>query len=245
VLHLTAIPGELCVRQEYEMNGSKTFSDESFMNRKINYDVHENGLIYRPDSDEKFSFSWRDIQYIDDRSGDRVDIFLNEQKEIPVRYATNEFAVLLKTICLKLSEIRKKSFSSQKFTLTLNYFLHLSFVISVLVLSLIGSFFVGKALFFMLLTLFVPLGIFVHRQPISLTLANHSLIVRNLYIERAINYSEIQNIDFEVKRNEYGSTLCIMIHLKDRKKMIVKKIENIILFFILLQIKLNENIKSK
>ena len=63
------------------MNGSKTFLDESFMNRKIYYDVDEHGLIYRPDSDEKFSLSWRDIQYIEDRSGDRVDIFLNKQKE--------------------------------------------------------------------------------------------------------------------------------------------------------------------
>jgi hypothetical protein len=30
----------------------------------------------------------------------------------------------------------------------------------------------GKALFFMLLILFVPVGIFIHRQPISLTLDN-------------------------------------------------------------------------
>jgi hypothetical protein len=226
------------------MNDSKTFFDESFIDRKICYEVHENGLIYRPDSDEKFSLSWKDIQYIEDGSGDRVDIFLNKQKEVPVRYATNEFSVLLKTICLKLSEIHKESFSSQIFTLTLKYFLHLSFVVAVLVLSLIGSLFAGKALFFMLLTLFVPLGIFIHRQPISLTLDNHSLTVRNLFMKKAINYSEIQNINFEVKSNEYGSTLCILINLKNRKKMTIRKIENIILFFIMLQIKLNENIKN-
>ena len=223
------------------MNESTTFSDKSFMNRKIEYDVHETGLIYRSDRDEKVSLSWRDIQYIEDCSGDRVDIFSNKQKEVPVRYATNEFSVLLKTICLKLSEIRKESFYSHKFTLTLKYLLHLSFVISVLVLSLIGSLLAGKALFFMLLTLCVPLGIFIHRQPISLTLDNHSLTVRNLLLKKAINYSEIQNIDFEVKRNEYGSTLCILVNLNNRKKMTIKKIENIILFFIMLQIKLNEN----
>ena len=190
------------------MNESKTPFYESIKNRKIYYDVHENGLIYRPDSDEKISLSWRDIQYIEDRPGDRVDIFLNKQKEVPVRYATNEFSVLLKTICIKLSEIRKESYYSHKFTLTLKYFLHLSFVISVLVLSLIGSLLVGKALFFMLLTLFVPLGIFIHRQPISLTLDNHSLTVRNLLIETGINYNEIQNIDFEVKSNEIGRASC-------------------------------------
>ena len=226
------------------MNDAKTFLDESLKDRKIYYDVHENGLIYRPNRDEEYSLSWNDIQYIEDGSGDRVDIFLNEQKEVPVRYSTNEFSTLLKTICLKLSEIHKASFSYHKFTLTLNYFLHLSFVVSVLVLSLIGSLFVGKALFLMLLMLFVPLGIFIHRQPISLTLDNHRFTVRTLFMNKAINYSEIQNIDFEVKSNDYGSTLCVVINLKNRKKMVVRKIENIILFFIMLQMKLNENVKN-
>ena len=214
------------------------------MNRKIYYDVHENRLIYRPDSDEKFSISWRDIKYMEDRSGDRVDIFSNKQKVVPVRYATNEFSILLKTICLKISAIRNESFYSHKFTLTLKYLVHLSFVYFVIVLSLICSLFAGKALFFMLLTLFVPCGIFVQRQPISITLDNHSLIVRFLFIKRSINYNEIQNIDFEVKSNDYGSTLCILINLKNRKKLTIKKIDNIVLFFIILQIKLNENIKN-
>ena len=226
------------------MNESKTFLYEPSADRKIYYDVHENGLIYRPENDEKFHINWRDIQFMEDCPGYRVDIFLDNQTEIPVRYATNNFSVLLKTICLKLSEIRKESFHSHKFTLTLKYLLHFRFVISVLVLSLIGSLFIGKALFFMLLILFVPVGIFIHRQPISLTLDNHSLTVRNLLLKRGINYNEIQNIDFEVKSNDYGSTLCILINLKNRKKMTIKKIENIILFFIMLQIKLNENIKN-
>jgi hypothetical protein len=122
--------------------------------------------------------------------------------------------------------------------------LHIRFVICVLVLSLIGSLFIDKALFFMLLILFVPVGIFIHRQPISLTLDNHSLTVGNLLIKRAINYSEIQNIDFEVKSNDYENTLCIFINLKNRKKLTIKKFENIILFFIMLQIKLNEDMKN-
>jgi hypothetical protein len=226
------------------MNESKTFCDESFMNRKIYYDVDENGLTYRPDSDQKISLRWRDIQYIEDHSGDRVDIFFNGQKDFPVRYATHEFSALLKTICLKLSEIRKESFYSHKFTLTLKYLLHLSFVISVLVLCLIISLLAGKALFFIFLTLLVPAVIFIQRQPIALTLHKQSLTVHNLFHKRLINYDEIQNIDFEVKSNDYGSTLCILINLKNGKKWTIKKIKNIILFFIMLQIKLNENIKN-
>jgi len=105
---------------------SKTFFYESLKSRNIYYDLHENGLNYRPEGDEKISLSWWDIQYIEDRSGHRVDIFSDNQKEVPVRYATHDFSVLLKTICLKLSEIRKENFHSYKFKLTFNYFLNLA-----------------------------------------------------------------------------------------------------------------------
>ena len=95
-----------------------------------------------------------------------------------------------------------------------------------------------------MVTIFAPIGIFIHRQPISLILDNHCITVRTLFIKRTIKYNQIQNIEFEVKSNDYGSTLCILINLKNRKKMTIKKIEDIVLFFIMLQIKLNENIKN-
>ena len=206
------------------MNESKTFIDESFIDRKIYYEVHENELIYRPSSDDKFSLSWKNIQYIEDRPGERVDIFSNKQEEIPIRYATDEFSVLLKTICLKLSEIRKESFYPHKFSITLKYLLHLNFVVFVLVLSLISSLLVSKAGFIMLVTIFAPIGIFIHRLPISLTLDNHKITVRTLFIKRVINYTRIRNIEFKVKSNDYGSTLCILINLKNRKTITIQKI---------------------
>jgi hypothetical protein len=220
-----------------------TFFSESFQNRTTYYDVHENGMLYRPDSDEKISFLWRDIQYIEDRSGDRIDIILNNLKEVPIKYTTNEFPVFLKTICLRLSDVRKEKFSFQKFPLTSKYLFHLSIAVFLLVLSLIISLPVSNALFFLFLTLAIPLGIFFQRQPISLTLDDHCLTFHHLHKNTAVNYHEIVNIDFEVLNNDYGSTLGILIHLQDRKDITIKKLEDIIIFFIMLQIKLNENIK--
>ena len=211
------------------------------MRPKIHYDVHDNGLDFRPDNGEIISLNWNDILYIEDRSGHRLDIFSNNQGPVPVRYVTNGFCLLLETICLKLSEIRKESFSPQIFSLTFKHLLHLIFVISVLVISLLGSFWAGNALFITLLIMFFPLGIILQRQPISLTIGNHHLTVRYLFTKRHINYSEIQNIKFEIKTNDYGSTLCIMVNLKNSMKMTLQKFENLILFFIMLQIKLNEH----
>lgn len=222
------------------MNEPRTFLYEPAVGHEIYYDVHEKGLIYRPENGEIFQFNWEDIQYIEDRPGYQVDIFLNSRKEVPVRYATKEFCVLLKTICLKLSDIRKEDFHSLKFTLTLKYFLHLSFVVSVLVASLIGCLLLGNVMFFLLLALLLPIGIFILRQPIALTLNSRSLMVRNLFLETAVNYNEIRKIDFAVKSNDYGSTLCVLIDLKNGTQMTIKQFENIILFFIMLQIKLNE-----
>jgi hypothetical protein len=222
------------------MDEPKTHFCKSFMNRNIYYDVDENGLIYRPEDEEELSIRWMDIQYIEDRPGNRVDIFLNTQKEIPVGYETSEFPVFLKSTCFKLAEIRNESFYCQKFTITRLYLLHLSFVASAIVLPLMGSLFVGKVLFFALLTIFVPFGIFILRQPISVTLNKNNFVVDNLLANSAIKYSEIEDIGFEVKRNDYGRTLCLWVHLKNGKRMIFKKFDNIILIFVMLQIKLKK-----
>lgn len=223
------------------MSESITFHCESFTNHNTYYDIHENGLIYRPDSDETIALVWKDIQYIEDVPGKRVVIFLYDTKEVPINYATKDFPLLLKTICLRLSEIRKDDFRSQKFTLDLKYLFQLRIAVCLLVLALIISPMVSNVLFFTLLTLCIPLGIFFQRTPYSLTVDSHSLTFHHLFKETVINYNDILNMDFEVITNDYGPTLCIVISLKNKKKITIKKIEDIMIFFTMVQIKLNEN----
>ena len=220
-----------------------TFFSESYKDLTTYYDVHENGMVCRSDSDGKTCFVWSNVESIEDRSHGWIFIVLNNLKEVPVKYTTNEFPVFLKTICLRLSEIRKEDFRYQNFRLTSKYLFQLRIVVSMLVLALIVSLPVSKVLFFVLLTLCIPLGIFFRHQPISATLGNKSLTLHYLYKKTAIDYREILNADFEVLDNDYGSTLGILINLRDRKDKTLRKLEDIIIFFIMLQIKLNENIK--
>ena len=223
------------------MSDPITFFSESFPNSTDYYDVHENEICYRPDSAEQIRFNWSDIRYIDDQPRSRIKIVLDDQREVPVRYSTDQFPVFLKTICLRLSEIRKDDFRSQKFTLDLKYLFQLRIAVCLLVLSLIISPMVSNVLFFTLLTLCIPLGIFFQRTPYSLTVDSHSLTFHHLFKETAINYNDILNMDFEVITNDYGPTLCIAISLKNKKKITIKKIEDIMIFFTMVQIKLNEN----
>lgn len=226
-----------------DMSQPITFFSESFKDGTTYYDVHENGMVCRSDSAEKTSFVWSHVESIEDRSHGWIFIVLNNLKEVPVKYTTNDFPVFLKTICLRLSDIRKEDFRYQNFRLTTKYLFQLRIVVSILVLALIVSLPVSIVLFFVLLTLCIPLGVFFRNQPISVTLDNQSLTLHYLYKKTEIDYREILNTDFEVLDNDYGSTLGIVINLKDRKDITLRKLEDIIIFFIMLQIKLNENIK--
>ena len=220
-----------------------TFFSKSFPNSTTYYDVCENEICYRPDSGEEIRFNWSDIRYIDDQPRSRIKIVLDDQREVPVRYSTDQFPLFLKTICLRLADIRKENFRSQTFRLSPKYLFHLRIAVAVLVLSLIVSFPISKLLFSVLLTLSIPLAIFFQGQPISLTLDSNHLIIQYLQKKTAINYDQIVDVDFEVLINDYGSTLSILIKLKNRKDITIKKLEDIVIFFIMLQIKLNENIK--
>lgn len=220
-----------------------TFFSESFKDGTTYYDVHETGMVCRPDRGEKTSFVWSNVTYIEDRSRGWIFIVLHNGKEVPIKYTTNDFPEFLKTICLRISDIRKEDFRDQNFRLTSKYLFQLRIVVSLLVLALIVSFPVSTVLFFVLLTLSIPLAAFYQRRPISLTLDDQCLTVHYLHKQTAINYHEILNTDFEVLKNDYGSTLTILINLHNRKDIKITKLEDIITFFIMLQIKLNENIK--
>ena len=221
-----------------------TFFSESFRGDKTYYDVHENGMVCRSDrDDEKTRFVWSNVKYIEDRARGWIYIVLNNSEEIPIKYTTNEFPVFLKTVCLRLSDIRKEDFQYQNFRLTPTYLLQLRIVVSVLVLALIVSLPLSITLFFLLLSLFIPLGIFFQRQPISLTLDDQCVTIHYLHKKTAIDYHEVLNADFEVLDNDYGSTLGIVINLKNRKDLTLRKLEDIIVFFIMLQIKLDEHIR--
>jgi hypothetical protein len=222
------------------MNEPKTIFYDDYMNRKIYYDLHENGLTYRTDAGKKLSLSWEDIQYIEDIPGDRVDIVIKNKKEVPVRYAANKFSLLLKTVCAKIADIHSARFTAQEFTLTLSYMIHLSFVGSVVVLLPLGSLLFDYTLFLLFLAFGVPIGMVVLRQPVSLILNNDGLTIQKLITKQSLNFNEIQSLNFEVKSNQYGSTLCILMDLKNGEKMVLQKFQNIILLFVMLQAKINE-----
>jgi len=219
-----------------------TFFSESFRGGTTYYDVHENGMVCRSDGNkEATSFLWSNVKYIEDRTRGWIVIVLENLEEIPIKYTTKDFPVLLKTLCLRLSDNRQDDFRDQTFRLTSKYLFQLRIVVVMLVLAVIVSIPLSTVLSLSLLSLSIPLGVFFQRQPVSLTLDNRCLTLNYLHKQTVIDYHEIVDADFEVLTNDYESTLTIRIKLKGRKDLIIRKLEDIIVFFVMLQIKLNEN----
>ena len=223
---------------------SKTYICESNKNSPVYYDIDDNGIVYRPDNKENISFLWKDIEYIEDRERNRVVLSLYNSTEIAIHYTTNDFSAFLTTICSKLSEIRRDDFRPQKFTLNFRYIVQLGVVVLLLFLSLIISLPISKTIFFALVSLVIPLVIFFHRQPISITIETNGLVFLYLFKEVYVDYSEIVNIDFVVINNDYGRILSIVMGMKNRNNIIIKKTGDIIVLFIILQTILNEKLKS-
>jgi len=222
------------------MTESKTYICDSNINNIVSYDMDRSGIIYRPYHADEIEIGWRDIAYIEDRPHNRVVISLNNSTEVPIHYTTNDFPEFLEAICLKLSEIRQDNFRPQKFILNFRYLCQLGVVILLLLLSLIVSLAVSKILFILFFILIVPLVIFFQHTPVSLALENDQLVLLYLFKETSVNYNEISAINFAVVSNDYGRTLHLEIHIKNQNRLAIKKFGDMIILFIMLQIKLNE-----
>ena len=221
------------------MNEPRTFICESNRNHLVYYDVDDRGITYRPERGEHINVLWPDIEYIEDRSDSRIVIYLRDSTQVPIHYTTNDFPECLKIICQKLSEARKDEFHPRKFTLEVHYLYRLRIAVCLFALSLIVSLLVSRVLFLTLLTLSIPLAIFFQRHPFSLTVDDDSLTFHYLVKETALSYAEIANMEFEVATNDYGKTLCIIFAVKNRKRITIKKFEDLIIFFTLVQMRLN------
>jgi hypothetical protein len=223
------------------MKTTNTFSYESFNNRMEYFDAHETGLTYRPYQSPAINVKWEEIKYLEHISGERVDIYFNNESPIPIRYETKEFSHLLEMICFKIAGIQKEKFARQKFSATTLFILHISFVLTFCGICLLAGFTTNWVSSFIFAVIFVPLGYFLLRQTISITLYDQYFMERSFISRRAVNYKEIEKVGLDLRTNEYGSNLYIVLSMQLKNNIVIKKLNNIFLLFILLKIKLNEN----
>ena len=203
------------------------------------YDLDEAGLVYHPPGAPEMALRWDDIQYLEERAGQRVDIITDDPERIvPLYFGTREFADLLGRLCAKLAGLHRDRMETITFRASRSYFTHFNVVIGVLIV-----FFMAGVLFLnffdptMLLVaaMTIPIGIHLVLQPIEVTPDTDGLYVRDFCRRRLIPYAAIDTLTFDARGDLHVSFLRILLILQNGRRIKISRFDNLILLFILIE----------
>ena len=223
------------------MREPQTYIFESDQHQAHYYEVRATGLTYHPPGRKSIDARWEDIKYLDDISGHKVDIVLNEAPMIiPLFYATREFPALLTAVCSKLAELHQEKIGTQTFKGNVAYFVHSGLVLSVFLVLVVGSVFYlyrFTPVWLFVLTVTLPMIAYILLQPHTVAPGDDTLFVRDFVRQRFIDYTRIKRLAFDVHGDQYASFLCILVHLTNGRTIKMQRFENLILLFIFIQTK--------
>ena len=222
------------------MDTTQTFCFEPFLNKKIHYDVSNEGLIYRPYKGEKLSIKWEEIDYLKNSSNKCVDIYFSGRDDpIPIHYGTADFNVLLKMICQRLAAIHTEIFQNHGFKASTSYFLHIIFGLVLSSVVIILSVTYDSKILLIIAALFVLLGIQLLNRPLSIFLSEHNFLIRSFLFGKIFKYADIQELDFKLIGMDYSISLAIHIQLTNGRSFRIQRFNHLILCFILLTLAKN------
>ena len=221
------------------MNNPRRYVYSPAMGPPHVYELGADGLTYHPPGGEPSVLQWGDIQYIEERPGQKVDLVCaNPDLVIPVFYGTQAFADFMDRLCTELSVLHRDKMETITFRATRSYYTHFSVVIGVLI-----AFFMAGVLFLnffeptmlLVLAMTVPIGVSVALQPIEVTPEAEGLRVRDFLRRRFIPYDAITKLDFDVRGDLNYSFLRIILTTHNGRRIKISRFENLILLFIIIK----------
>jgi hypothetical protein len=219
----------------------QTYIFESDQHQPHYYEVRASGLTYRPPGRKTIDARWEDIKYLNDISGHKVDIVLDEAPTIiPLFYATRDFPALLTAVCVNLAELHHDKIGTQTFKGSLAYFVHSGLVLGVFLVLVVGSFFYlyrFTPVWLFVMTVTLPMIGYILLQPHTVAPGDETLFVRDFVRKRFIDYTRIKRLTFDVHGDQYAAFLCILVQLTNGRKIKMQRFENLILLFIFIQTK--------
>ena len=182
------------------------------------YELDADGLTYHLPGEEAVVLRWGDIQYLDERPGQKVDIVAGTvDKPVPLYFATQDFADLLERLCTELAMLHREKMETSTFRATRSYFTHFSVVIGVLIAFVMaGVLFLNffEPTMFLVVAMTVPVGVSLVLQPIEVTPTDEGLRVRDFLRLRLVPYGAIAALVFDVRGDLNYSFLRLVITLK-------------------------------
>lgn len=215
----------------------KSYFYESFMNHKDYFEIHENGIQYKPHNKSVLFVQWEDIGRIVARFGDKVVIYDLEQKELfRIKYSTANFTELIEEICKKLSIAQKNSLSriickrNILFPAVLN-----NSVGGVLVFLAICYICLFHPFSLMVVFFLAYFGLFMAIQFNKVILEKNQVILKNLQTNRSILFTEISKVNLEkIYHYKVGEFLYVIIELNTGEKIKLRLYKDLLQLFITL-----------
>ena len=203
------------------------------------YEIDEAGLVYHAPGAPETALHWEDIQYLEERAGQRVDIMTDDPDRIvPLYFGTRDFADLLGRLCAQLAGLHRDQMETLTFRASRSYFTHFSVVIGVLIVFFMAgvlflNFFDPGMLLVVVMT--IPISISLVLQPIEVTPAPDGLHVRDFCRRRLIPYAGIKTLTFDARGDLHVSFLRILLILENGRRIKISRFDNLILLFILIE----------
>lgn len=221
----------------------QTYHFESEDHQIHSYQAQKDGLTYQAPGRKSITVRWEDIKYLEDISGQRVEIIRNDDPaNIPVFYHTQHFSDLLTSVCSELARRHRHQIGTQTFKGSLAYFIHRGIVLGIMAMLLLASViyryeFTSIWLFMAAVTL--PMIGYILLQPHAVTPVEDGLSLQDFMKTRFIAYDRIKHIAFDFHGDRQVSFLCILIHLTNGRKIKIQRFENLILLFIFIMSRWN------
>jgi hypothetical protein len=218
-------------------NGRYTFAPA--MGPPHVYEIDAAGLTYRPPGGGEVALQWGDIQYLEERPGQKVEIVTDTADQtVPLFFAIQSFGDLLDRLCTELAQLHRDKLEAITFRATRSYFTHFTVVIGVLI-----AFFMAGVLFlnffeptmFLVLAMTVPIAVSLVLQPIEVTPTEEGLRVRDFIRLRLVPYGAIATLAFDVRGDLNYSFLRIIMTLRNGRRVKIARFENLILLFIMIK----------
>lgn len=228
---------------------SKTFTYETYYEQKLSFELSDHKLIYTMDDDKPVIADWNDITLLKpNRVANTLEINIaNQEKPVTVPYGIENFVVFLEELCDRLGRKKQDIILSNDtpFGVTTLFGVMMALFIGPAIILLVAALINSEQITQMpvtqlILTMAVPAALIIYGVliPIKAIVLKDRLLLNGLVRRSAYHFDNIDDIGYElVDLKKRGNLLVAYIQLKNGKKVQVKWLKDLPLFFTVLKLK--------
>ncbi|MFH2091984.1 MAG: hypothetical protein ABIJ31_06440 [Pseudomonadota bacterium] len=236
--------------------GSKTFLYETYYEQKLNFEIDDDHFKFRIDSGKQLIAKWSEIDSIKiSRFGNTLDILVaNFPKTIKIPFVTDEFLVFLEELTSRIARANKDRIQQmdERFTVSHLFYLVMTLLLSasgILLISLLFNFstLAQLEIFPAFVAVLLPSALILYgiSIPIKAIPQEKKIILKGLVKKNTYDYSKIDSIHFELlDMKKRGKLLVVVLNMKTGKKIKIKWLKDLILFFIVTRTKFDAFLKK-